>query len=410
MERQPPTRAGERRSRWMDTALTLWAVLIVGVCVRGLVQPKDHNCYLEYYEQAGRNWFEGRELYQVVGGTCRYSPLVNAFFAPLSLTPLAVGSLLWRLVNAGAFLGALLWWLRACAPKTWSPTLRAVLLLAVIPLSIGNINSGQANPLLLGLLLATTAAASRERWNLAAVFCAGACLLKLYPVALALLLMGAYPRRFAPRFLLALAAGLLLPFVLQRPDYVARQYSNWWANLLTDDRSTGSLVDIAYRDLWLLIRNMHLPVSHSLYVVIQLVAAGLVGAICLAGRWLSGWKPAETANAAFHLGVCWMTLCGPATEAATYILVAPTLAWAVLQSWHRACSVWTQGLLLASAAVFWAALLGCLSNHTAVWTACGFHPLGALLLFIALGGVYARRLSAPEPVVREEPASRARAA
>lgn len=391
-------------------ALAAWALLIVVVCVRGLLQPQDHNCYANFYEPAGRLWLAGQDPYLGTGGAYRYGPPVSVCLAPLTLAPVWLSSLLWRLINAAAFLGALVWWLRACAPPTWSPTLRAVLLLAVIPLSVGNINSGQANPLLLGLLLATTAAAARERWNLAAVFCAGACLLKLYPVALALLLIGAYPRRFAPRFLLALAAGLLLPFVFQRPEHVVRQYSDWWAVLLNDDRTQGSLVDIAYRDLWLLIRNLHLPISHSVYVVIQLLTAGLIGATCLAGRWLAGWKPAETANAAFHLGVCWMTLCGPATEAATYMLVAPTLAWAVLQSWHRSCSVWTQGLLLASAAVFWAALLGCLSSHTAVWTACGFHPLGALLLFIALGAEYVRRLSAPEPVAREETSSRARAA
>ncbi len=259
MDREAPGWA-ETGSRWRTAALAVWGVLILGVCVRGLLQPTDHNCYQEYYEQAGRNWFEGRDLYLAFGATCRYSPLINALFAPLSRTPLWLGSLLWRLVNAGAFLGALLWWLRACAP-TWTPTLRALLLLSVIPLSVGNINSGQANPLLLGLLLATTAAAARGRWNWAALFCAAACLLKLYPVALALLLAGAYPRRFTPRFLIALAAGLLLPFALQHPEYVARQYANWGGNLLGDDRSQGDLAGVGYRDLWLLIYNLHLPIG-----------------------------------------------------------------------------------------------------------------------------------------------------
>ena len=116
MEREAPGLA-QGRSRWMAAALTIWAVLVGGLCVRGLLQPTDHNCYRDYYEQAGRNWFEGRELYQVLGATCRYSPLVTAGFAPLSQTPLWCGSLLWRLVNAGAFLGGLLWWLRACARR-----------------------------------------------------------------------------------------------------------------------------------------------------------------------------------------------------------------------------------------------------------------------------------------------------
>ena len=39
-----------------------------------------------------------------------------------------------------------------------------------------------------------------------------ATLIKGYPLALALLLAGLYPRRFPLRYLAALAAGLLLPF------------------------------------------------------------------------------------------------------------------------------------------------------------------------------------------------------
>ena len=282
-------------------------------------------------------------------------------------------------------------------------------MLAVIPLSAGNINSGQANPLLLGLLLATTAAAAKERWNWAALFCAAACLLKIYPVALALLLAAAYPRRFALRFLIALAAGLLLPFLLQHPDYVARQYPHWGANLLNDDRSHADLVGIGYRDLWLLICNLHLPISRAAYVGIQLASAALVGAICLAGRWLAGWRPTEVHNAAFHLSVCWMTLCGPATEGATYMLVAPTLAWAFLQGWHRPGPVWQYGLVLAGSAAFTAALSGCLMSHTAAWTAYGFHPLGALLLSAALAAQYVRRLSAPgRPMARRRRPRRVR--
>ena len=283
-------------------------------------------------------------------------------------------------------------------------------MLAVIPLSVGNINNGQANPLLLGLLLATTAAAARERWNLAAAFCAAACLLKLYPIALALLLAGAYPRRFTPRFLIALAAGLLLPFAMQHPEYVARQYANWWSNLLGDDRSQGDLAGIGYRDLWLLFCNLHLPISRPAYVGVQLLTAGLVGATCLAGRWLAGWRPTEVLNAALHLSVCWMTLCGPATEAATYMLVAPTLALAFLQCCRGSAPLWQRGLVFASTAAFTAALAGCLMSRTSAWTAYGFHPLGALLLFVAVGADCVRRLSTPGQGVREEAAARARAA
>lgn len=394
--------------RWGVVALASWAVVLAGACAWGVAKPNSHNCYLDYYQQAGRNWAEGRDLYGAVAGCCRYSPLANALLAPPSLAPLWLGALVWRLANAATLLGAVLWWLRACTPS-WPPALRAGALLALLPLSVGNIFSAQANPLVIGLLLATTAAAVRGRWNLAAAFCAGACLLKVYPVAVALLLAAAFPRRFGWRFLIALAAGLALPFLLQRPDYVARQYALWLGNLREDDRSGWDL-ESGYRDLWLLIRLAHLPLGRSAYLGIQLLIAALAGAVCLAGRWLAGWRDVEVLHAALHLGACWMTLCGPATEGATYLLAAPTLAWAVAESWRRPRPWWTRGLLLAAGAAALAALAASLVPHTARITAYGLQPLGVLLLFAGLTAEYVDRLATPRPRAREGAAPRAVAA
>ena len=57
-------------------------------------------------------------------------------------------------------------------------------------------------------------------------------------------------------FVLALGAGLLLPFVLQHPAYVATQYTHWLELLRADDRSRwpqGS----GYLDFMLLLRLAH---------------------------------------------------------------------------------------------------------------------------------------------------------
>ena len=63
-----------------------------------------------------------------------------------------------------------------------------------------------------------------------------ACLFKGYPLAVGLLLAAVYPRPFAPRLVLALAAGLALPLLVQRPDYVAQAYRDWLWVLGADDR------------------------------------------------------------------------------------------------------------------------------------------------------------------------------
>ncbi len=399
-----------RRASWVQTAVAVWAVLLAGIAVRTLAQPNAHDCWKPFYEPAGRNWLHGVDLYQDTFATCRYSPLVNAMFAPLALAPSAIGGLLWRAINAAAFLGGLFWWLRVYAPSTWTRTHWAWAFLLVVPLSISTINAAQANPLLTGLLLAGTAAAGRERWSWAAAFVAGACLLKIYPIAIALLLIVAFPRRFLPRFLVALAVGLALPFLLQEPGWVARQYGNWWVSLWIDDRTMWPF-DKCYRDVWMLIRFYKLPVSRHAYVVIQLALAAATAVVCVAARLWAKLSRADVANAALGLAACWMTVCGPTTEGGGYILVAPTLAWAFLESWRRPWSWWVRGLLLASGASFTVGAAVTMMANAGSLMAYGWHPIGGLLLLAALLGENVRRIVAPAAKgVEAVPATAARAA
>ena len=382
----------DRSAVWVRTAVIAWAVLLGVVAVRSLVQHDSHDCWKPFYEPAGRNWLHGIDEYQRTTATCRYSPLVNALFAPLALAPTKVGGLLWRAVNAAAFLGGLSWWLRVYAP-TWTRAHRAWAFLLVIPLAAATINAAQANPLLTGLLTAGTAAVGRGRWNWAAALVAGACLLKVYPIALALLLIVTFPGRFLPRFLIALAAGLALPFVLQDPAWVARQYHNWWVSLCIDDRTQWPFAN-CYRDLWMVIRFYHLPVGYAGYVAIQLGLAAAMAAVCMTARWWAGRPHPEAANTALGLAVCWMTACGPATEASGYILVAPTAAWAFLESWRRPWPLWLRALLLASAVLFTFGVAAGVTSNAGELLAYGWHPIAALLLLAALAGESVRRTAA----------------
>ena len=398
------------RDPWVRTALAAWAVLLAVVAIRALAQPDAHDCYKPFYEAAGRNWLHGLDLYVEKSATCRYSPLVNALFAPLALTPSPVGTLLWRGVNVAALLGGVFWWLRVYAPPTWTRTHWALVFLLIIPLSAGTINAGQANPLLTGLVMAGTAAAGRGRWNWSAALVAGACLLKVYPIALALLFIVAFPRRFLPRFLVALAAGLALPFVLQDPAWVARQYGNWWTSLCIDDRTEWPFAK-SYRDLWMIVRLCRLPLSYGGYVAVQLGIAAATAAVCLWARWVARRPCAEVANTALGMAVCWMTVCGPSTEGGGYILVAPTLAWAFLESWHRPWPLWVRGLLLASSALFTVGVGISVPNNAGDLIAYGPHPIGGLLLMAAVMGDAVRRIAAPAAKeVERAPAAPARAA
>jgi hypothetical protein len=308
------------------------------------------------FSTAGLHWRLGQELYyphffDPQLDIFRYSPLAAAFMAPWSVFSDRVGSVLWRLFNAVLYLGALTWWARTVLPICLSRAQFAWLTLLAAPLSIGCLNNGQSNVLLIGLLMGGTAAVQTGRWNLAAGCIALAVLFKIYPLALGLLFTLVYPRKFGWRFALALALGLGLPFLLQRPGYVASQYAHWWDLMWTDNRHERPVSELCSRDLWLAIRLAHLPMSFMGYRFLQLLLAGGVAGICLAGR-LTGWPQHRLLIRLFSLGLCWMVLCGPATESCTYILLAPILAWAVLEAMLDSRPLWSRTIPWCSFALF----------------------------------------------------------
>jgi hypothetical protein len=317
--------------------VVLWAAAIVVISVRAAVVP--HRSVYPIFSGAARNWLAGDDLYRRAGpDDYRYSPLVATLFVPLGLLADRVGGVLWRELSAAAYLGALAWWCAAALPRSLARAERAWLFLLVLPLSLGNLNNGQSNTLVLALLLlGVTALAARDPdgfcHKLAAGCVALACLFKVYPIALGLLLALVQPRRFTVRLLLLLLAGLLLPFLLQRPGYVAAQYVDWLHHLRTYDRH-GLVRDLWYRDFQLLCWTCGVPLSTPAYQVVQLLTGAACAGGCLAAR-RAGWSGRRLLMLVTVLGCCWMTIFGSATESATYILVAPLAAWAVLEAWRQ---------------------------------------------------------------------------
>jgi hypothetical protein len=211
------------------------------------------------------------------------------------------------------------------------------------------------------------------------VFLAGACLLKIYPLAIALLMLVVYPRQLGWRLLLALGIGLALPFTLQHPGYVLEQYAHWFQLLATDDRRDFALTQ-GYRDFYLLTRFFGAPMPPHLYLALQLMAAAGVAGICLAGR-LSNWPRKHLVQTLLTLGCCWMIVFGPSTESSTFILLAPALAWALVDSFRAGRPAWSRATLVLVMAMF-------VVTFTATWFPGGrdwfyvLQPVSALLFFV----------------------------
>jgi hypothetical protein len=389
--------------RTLKGALLLWALALAIICVRSMVSSRSHSLY-PIFANAARNWMAQSDLYTVGPGPeggldCyRYSPLVAAALTPFSLLPDALGGILWRLLNAGALVAALAWWSRTALPQPLNAAQRGSLFLLVLPFAIGSLNNGQANPLVLALVLAAVTGAWQERWNLASVCLAGACLLKIYPIAIGLLLLVLYPRALAGRLILALAAGLVLPFLLQEPAYVANQYGCWVEAVRNDDRSSFAPA-LGYKDLQLLSRVWLTPLSNRAYQAIEILAGVGMALLCwrrardLSFRALSAGSgdPRRAVDARrvlltflLGLGCCWMTLFGPATESCTYILVGPVLAWSVLEARLNDRPLWLRTLFGVSYGLLLTASMSCWFPGGRALRALGIQPLAALLLLVGL--------------------------
>jgi hypothetical protein len=379
---------------WQRLAVALWIAVIAGVCVRGVVQQRTHSLY-PTFAAAGSHWHAGTSLYywgESEPGLepYRYSPLVAAALVPFELLPPRAGGVAWRLLNACVLLAGMAAWLRS--PLPWHPDAkqRAILFVMVLPLAAGSLNNAQSNPLVLGFLLLTVAAAGAGRWNRAAVWMALAASLKVYPVALGMLLAAAYPRRFAGRLLVALAAAVALPFLFQWPSYVAGQYAEWLRVLSEDDRRYWPL-HMAYRDLWLLFRVAAVPLGPRGYQAIQVLSGVACAAVCVAGR-VRNWEPARTLTAVLALGTCWMTLCGPATESSTFVLLAPSLAWGVLAARADHWTGLARWMPDVAGYLLFVSFVAGVSPQARNLHALGPQPLAALLLFAAYLTVLIKQL------------------
>jgi Glycosyltransferase family 87 len=395
-------------NNWRRAALIvigLWLAVILGVTIRGMAAPHQNSVFL-VFRDAGRAWLAGQPLYSHVGKYL-YSPLAAAWFAPFALIPDWAASALWRLAAGLAYLFAVICWFRRYNGRDDIPLIRGVGnrvesgvkqrpdeqklvpsvfgLLLLLPLSIGNLNNGQASPLIIALLLCGCLAVLDERWTLAAGCIAIATFFKIYPSAVGLLLAVIEPRKLTWRLILGVLILGILSLVLQRPDYVISQYGDWWRSLGADQRRVSTELG-SWRDAWLLLRIVHIPITVAVYAVLQAAAAVAAAAYCW---WRSrNWNRAAVVWSAFSAGCLWITLFGPSTELATYIFLAPVVAFAcakvltpVIQKrqpfgWLQFLSVAAYGLLLLAEALnAWVAVIRQNNYLHAI------QPVAALLLF-----------------------------
>ena len=223
------------------------------------------------------------------------------------------------------------------------------------------------------------AAAGVQRWSYAALCVAMATSLKIYPLGIGLLICVIAPRPFAWRLLVALLLFAVAPFFFQRWPYVLDQYRTWISTRSSDNRLNYP-IHYAPLDLWFLLHWVgHSSFPPSLYRLLQLGGGGAIALFCAWGK-RKRWATERQLTCLFCLALIWMMLLGPATEAYTYLLLAPVLILVLThvftESGSTGLKLWvSSAFILQLIAVAKASLL---PRFTPVWIFSP-QPVSALL-------------------------------
>lgn len=372
---------------WPAAARNTWLAVILGLSIHAFFLPYSHSVF-DVYQLAARNWLSGDDMYVPAREHYRYSPLFAVALTPLAVLPNGLSAAAWKLVNCGVFAWGLYAWSRRLCPKTLSANAVAAVTLLALPLALHSLYNSQANLMMLGSLLLGLAAAGEEKWQRAALWLAWATLIKGYPLALAMVLSVLFPWQFAARYLLALSAGLLLPFAAQRPAVVVSQYASWWHHL----RDSTEMMRERLRSVDQLFVVYGQPLSERTFALLELLAglAVLVACLSVARRLTDRREILFRTCLWFSL---WVVLFGPATEACTYVVAAPAVAWAVVAAWQRR-SPWIERALLVSSLLMmgpmvtdmFGKIIRNFSNEH------GSQPIGGLLLLAWLAVEWRRRI------------------
>lgn len=319
---------------WLKRALILWVVLWIAVSVKFVVQPEKKSVY-PCFADSSINWWADRSLYDNESQSTgfRYSPTFALAFSPFAMLPATLGGILWSALNIALLVFALRILVKEIFPGDWTKFQEACFLMLSLAGCARAIWSAQSNSLVFALAVFAVVSLKKERWWAAAFLLAAAVHIKLWPAALALLLMARFPRQLGVRFAAAGAILVIPPFLTRPLPVVLQQYQDWYA-LLTGPYRT--LRQAGLRDAYTIAKHFGTYVDDRVYTILQLGLAGLALVWCLRLVQITH------SNNTYFTGVlttwvCWQLLAGPGTERLTFLLAAPIASWALIVSFKERC-------------------------------------------------------------------------
>lgn len=382
--------SGEDPTLLYQLAVWLWIGFAIAVSVKMVVSPLDHNNYLNF-EDGGRAWWTDDGLYNSDEVDFRYLPPFAVAMTPLAILPSWLGALLWIWVNLGVVVWSLRVLVRDILPTRLTATQEGAFLLLTLVGAIRVFWCAQTNLLVFALVVLAMQAILRRQWMWAALLLTLPIYIKVWPVAAALLLIACWPRQLAGRFVCAMVVVGAVPLATRSWNFVFEQYAKWFSAFLGPMQ-----IRHEYRDAWTVWNLIHAPVHKRAYLALQLGMAAIVLALVI---WQKRRKATDQQLMVFILGLwtCWQLIFGPGVERATYGLIAPITAWALVTSHDKRFGF--GAILIASGLTFLASLgeveRALMDAYPIVQIA---HPVGVAIIGCWLVA-YAQRKFGPEATI-----------
>lgn len=370
---------------WMRASVILWGLLPIAYMVKVLRNPLRHSVY-PIFEAATDHWWQRLPLYASYEGIdlFRYSPTFAVALTPFAVLPTILGQILWNFFGIALLLLAFRVLLREIFPERdrhWTEGQLGLFLFLTLFGSLRGIWSAQSNAHLLACAIFACAMVLRERWWAAAWLLAAAFFIKLWPIALLMLLAVFWPKKLLGRFAAAAAVLAAVPFLTGPPSYVTSRYVEFAESI----ERTRHMRWPGNRDAITIIETFG-SIDSRLYMAIQLLtAAGVLG--WLLWQHSRGITTQRLLTFTLASWAAWQLLFGPGTERLTYGLIAPFTAWAIMTSSTRLEKT------VAWLAWLFAAVLGMGSAERALddffAAAPAIQPFGIVVFFVWLG-IYGR--------------------
>jgi len=345
---RPRSRAwGETGPRLL--AAIAWATWLVFVAVRlrgtaaALAERPSELLPVFVYVTFTERFWAGLPVYLPDSLTgFHYLPAALILFTPLTWMPLPAAGLAFGALAAAAFTAGVYALMRALIPGRAALAAGLVLLASIMPASHG---LGNTLAIMVGAMMAASAAGIAGRWRAAALWLALAVAVKPLALVMALLAAALVPRTRAT-LAASLAVLLLLPFAFRDWGIVATEYARYLGQLLF---MTGAPAgDFPYQtEISTLLARLGLDLPARAVTAIRVLAA--LATLGLAYRVARTGDRRAAALALLVLASAYIALFNPRQEWASYLVITPPLAVVALVALDRDLRDWRGWLFLGLA-------------------------------------------------------------